>query len=219
MICCWIQHPAPALPPASPGSGAAAGSPSTPPRVALALARARVMGAREAGDARFDLLGACAFSYDAHLSEFNELDRIPVLKARMNADLHMANDLKNTGKGNLFVIFGEPDIEILDAAASPKAAASPDTASSVEGAPSTEGRGTTTSRSGSTVSTSSTPTPARSARAVHLHRSRGHRLATGPMRLPKSGRAPNNSPPPRPLYRRAQSLYHTMKLRRSKLSP
>lgn len=31
----------------------------------------------------------------------------------MNADLHMADDLKNTGKGNLFVIFGEPDIEIL----------------------------------------------------------------------------------------------------------
>ena len=26
----------------------------------------------------------------------------------MNADLHMAGDLKNTGKGNLFVIFGEP---------------------------------------------------------------------------------------------------------------
>jgi adenine-specific DNA-methyltransferase len=33
----------------------------------------------------------------------------------MNADLHMAADLKNTGKGNLFVIFGEPDIEVLDA--------------------------------------------------------------------------------------------------------
>jgi adenine-specific DNA-methyltransferase len=29
----------------------------------------------------------------------------------MNADLHMAEDLKNTGKGNLFVIFGELDIE------------------------------------------------------------------------------------------------------------
>jgi adenine-specific DNA-methyltransferase len=40
-----------------------------------------------------------------------------VLKARMNADLHMAADLKNTGKGNLFVIFGEPDISILEAAA------------------------------------------------------------------------------------------------------
>jgi adenine-specific DNA-methyltransferase len=32
----------------------------------------------------------------------------------MNADLHMAGDLKNTGKGNLFVVFGEPDIQILD---------------------------------------------------------------------------------------------------------
>jgi adenine-specific DNA-methyltransferase len=31
----------------------------------------------------------------------------------MNADLHMADDLKNTGKGNLFVIFGEPDIDLL----------------------------------------------------------------------------------------------------------
>ena len=33
----------------------------------------------------------------------------------MNADLHMASELKNTGKGNLFVIFGEPDIEIRNA--------------------------------------------------------------------------------------------------------
>ncbi len=41
--------------------------------------------------------------------------RIAVLKGRMNADLHMDNDLKNTGKGNLFVIFGEPDIDILPA--------------------------------------------------------------------------------------------------------
>ena len=32
----------------------------------------------------------------------------------MNADLHMAEDLKNTGAGNLFVIFGEPDIDLLD---------------------------------------------------------------------------------------------------------
>ena len=30
----------------------------------------------------------------------------------MNADLHMAADLSNTGKGNLFVIFGEPDITV-----------------------------------------------------------------------------------------------------------
>ncbi|MEI6847792.1 MAG: site-specific DNA-methyltransferase [Chlorobiaceae bacterium] len=74
-----------------------------------------VAAAREAGDADFDVLITCAFNYDAHSSEFNKLGRIPVLKARMNADLHMADDLKNTGKGNLFVIFGEPDIDILNA--------------------------------------------------------------------------------------------------------
>ena len=74
-----------------------------------------VAAAREAGDADFDVLIACAFSYDAHSSEFSSLGRIPVLKARMNADLHMAEDLKKTSKGNLFVIFGEPDIDILDA--------------------------------------------------------------------------------------------------------
>ena len=72
-----------------------------------------VAAAREAGDAAFDVLIACAFNYEAHATEFSKLGRIPVLKARMNADLHMAEDLKNTGKGNLFVIFGEPDITLL----------------------------------------------------------------------------------------------------------
>jgi adenine-specific DNA-methyltransferase len=72
-----------------------------------------VAAAREAGDAGFDVLIACAFNYEAHTTEFSKLGRLPVLKARMNADLHMADDLKNTGKGNLFVIFGEPDITLL----------------------------------------------------------------------------------------------------------
>ena len=72
-----------------------------------------VEAARECGDAGFDVLIACAFNYEAHATEFSKLGRIPVLKARMNADLHMAEDLKNTGKGNLFVIFGEPDIALL----------------------------------------------------------------------------------------------------------
>jgi adenine-specific DNA-methyltransferase len=72
-----------------------------------------VLAAREAGDADFDVLIACAFNYEAHTTEFDKLGRIRVLKARMNADLHMAGDLKNTGKGNLFVVFGEPDIDIL----------------------------------------------------------------------------------------------------------
>jgi len=71
-----------------------------------------VAAAREAGDGGFDVLITCAFNYEAHTTEFAKLGRIPVLKARMNADLHMAADLKNTGKGNLFVIFGEPDIDL-----------------------------------------------------------------------------------------------------------
>jgi adenine-specific DNA-methyltransferase len=74
-----------------------------------------VAAAREAGDANFDVLIACAFNYEARASELDKLGRIPVLKARMNADLHMADDLKKTDKGNLFVIFGEPDIDILPA--------------------------------------------------------------------------------------------------------
>ena len=74
-----------------------------------------VEAAREAAECQFDVLIACAFNYDAHTTEFESLGRIPVLKARMNADLHMAGELKNTGNGNLFVIFGEPDIDVLDA--------------------------------------------------------------------------------------------------------
>ena len=72
-----------------------------------------VAAAREAADAGFDVLITCAFNYEAHASDFRKLGRVAVLKARMNADLHMAGDLKNTGKGNLFVVFGEPDIDIL----------------------------------------------------------------------------------------------------------
>lgn len=74
-----------------------------------------VEAARECADAGFDVLISCAFNYEAQSTEFDKLGPLPVLKARMNADLHMQPDLKNTGKGNLFVIFGEPDIDILDA--------------------------------------------------------------------------------------------------------
>lgn len=72
--------------------------------------------AREASEARFDLLIACAFNFDAQASEYNNMGALTILKARMNPDLHMAEDLKNTGKGNLFVVFGEPDVELLHTA-------------------------------------------------------------------------------------------------------
>ena len=71
-----------------------------------------VTAAREASEARFDVLIACAFNFDAHASELTKLGPMPILKARMNPDLHMAEDLKNTGKGNLFVVFGEPDLVV-----------------------------------------------------------------------------------------------------------
>lgn len=72
-----------------------------------------VAAAKQAADESFDTLIACAFNFDAASTEFDRMGRIPVLKARMNPDLLMAKDLKTTSKGNLFVVFGEPDIDIV----------------------------------------------------------------------------------------------------------
>ncbi len=66
----------------------------------------------EAADAGYDVLIACAFSFEALVAGLEGIGRIPILKAHMNADLHMARDLKNAGQGNLFVVFGEPDIAV-----------------------------------------------------------------------------------------------------------
>lgn len=71
-----------------------------------------VDAAREAADASFDVVIACAFNFDARSAELDRIGRIPILKARINPDLHMASELKTTGAGNLFVVFGEPDFEI-----------------------------------------------------------------------------------------------------------
>ncbi|MCX5513004.1 DNA methyltransferase [Kaistia algarum] len=73
-----------------------------------------VAAAREAVDARFDVLIACAFNFDAHSSELGNLGSLRILKARINPDMHMSAELKNTGRGNMFVVFGEPDVDILD---------------------------------------------------------------------------------------------------------
>ena len=70
--------------------------------------------AREASDARFDVLIAVGFAFDAHTTGLNRLGPMNIIKAKMNPDLHMADDLKNTGKGNLFMVIGEPDIDIVE---------------------------------------------------------------------------------------------------------
>ena len=84
--------------------------------------------------AGFDLLVVCGFAFDAHASETarefspdlpkkpkdfaiaegkKQYGKLPVLLARMNPDLAMGDELlKKTGAGNLFMIFGEPDVEI-----------------------------------------------------------------------------------------------------------
>ena len=69
--------------------------------------------AREAMDAGFDLLIAAAFNFDAHAGELTKMGPLAVLQARINPDLHMP-DLANTGAGNLFTVFGEPDIVVHD---------------------------------------------------------------------------------------------------------
>lgn len=51
----------------------------------------------------------------ANVAGSRRLGRIPVLFVRMNADLLMGEDLKKTGAGNLFTVFGEPDITIREA--------------------------------------------------------------------------------------------------------
>ncbi len=71
--------------------------------------------AREARDA-FDILVVCGFQFAPEVDDsMLNFGRLKVLKARMNQDIRMGDKLKNTGAGNLFVVFGEPDIAVHDA--------------------------------------------------------------------------------------------------------
>jgi adenine-specific DNA-methyltransferase len=62
----------------------------------------------------FDTLVVCGFAFDPHVSEeVKRYGRLTVLPTRMNPDLAMGDELlKKTGAGNLFMVFGEPDIII-----------------------------------------------------------------------------------------------------------
>ena len=62
----------------------------------------------------FDLLIVCGFAFDPHVSEERtRYGKLTVLTPRMNTDLTMGDEvLKKTGAGNLFMVFGEPDVEI-----------------------------------------------------------------------------------------------------------
>ena len=82
--------------------------------------------------AGFDLLIYCGFSFEAYTSETakefapsgddfvaaqeeRKVGKLRVLLTRMNPDLAMSQELlKTTGAGNLFTVFGEPDITISE---------------------------------------------------------------------------------------------------------
>ncbi|MGM0345834.1 site-specific DNA-methyltransferase [Streptomyces sp. Adlamb9] len=77
-----------------------------------------------------DLLLILGFAFDANATEAtNEINqergefsviqerhvgKMTVLNVRMNPDLAMGDELANTGAGNLFTVFGEPDIELTE---------------------------------------------------------------------------------------------------------
>lgn len=69
------------------------------------------IAAKEAVEGKFDVLVVCAFNFDPYASEIKKIGSLQILKAKMNPDLQMADNLKETKTGNLFVVFGEPDIE------------------------------------------------------------------------------------------------------------
>jgi adenine-specific DNA-methyltransferase len=61
----------------------------------------------------FELLIVCGFAFDPHVSEeAKRYGDLAVLPTRMNPDLTMGDLLKKTGSGNLFMVFGEPDVEV-----------------------------------------------------------------------------------------------------------
>jgi adenine-specific DNA-methyltransferase len=62
----------------------------------------------------FDVLVICGFAFDPHVAEESaRYGKLNVMITRMNPDLAMGDELlKKTGSGNLFMVFGEPDIAI-----------------------------------------------------------------------------------------------------------
>jgi adenine-specific DNA-methyltransferase len=62
----------------------------------------------------FDLLVVCGFAFDPHVTEESKrYGKLTVLPTKMNPDLAMGEELlKKSGTGNLFMVFGEPDVTV-----------------------------------------------------------------------------------------------------------
>jgi len=70
----------------------------------------------------YDMLAICGFAFDPHVAEeVKRYGKLTVLPTKMNPDLAMGDELlKKTGAGNLFMVFGEPDVEIRPVGADPR---------------------------------------------------------------------------------------------------
>ena len=63
---------------------------------------------------KFDLLIIAGFAFEGYTAgEDTRMGRLTILPVKMSPEL-MVRELKNTGQGNLFMVFGEPDVEIVD---------------------------------------------------------------------------------------------------------
>jgi adenine-specific DNA-methyltransferase len=64
----------------------------------------------------FDMVVVCGFAFDPAVPEAaKEYGELTVLPTRMNPDLTMGEELlKKTGSGNLFMVFGEPDLDVQE---------------------------------------------------------------------------------------------------------
>jgi adenine-specific DNA-methyltransferase len=72
--------------------------------------------AKEAARSGADTLVVCGFAFDPHAAdEAGQFGRLTVLNTKMNPDLQIPDLLKKTGAGNLFMVFGEPDIDVRPA--------------------------------------------------------------------------------------------------------
>ena len=72
--------------------------------------------AKEATRNLFDLLVICGYAFDARVGEeARQMGRLTVLKATINPDLQFGGDLlKKSGAANMFTVFGEPDIGVVE---------------------------------------------------------------------------------------------------------
>ena len=149
-----------------------------------------------------DLLVVCGFAFDPLAGEeASTLGRLTILQARMNPDLAMGDELlKKTGTGNLFMVFGEPDIDVREAGEGRSRSRSAASTSTTRRPATCAPRRSTTSPPGSSTPTT-TATPSSSATPTSpapTTRTTSSAAPSGPTSATKPGRPSTQRFPPVP---------------------